>query len=215
MRRVPFASGADYAAQAPRVAEHLGRGGLIAYPTETVYGFGCALEPGALERLARLKSRAAVSPFLLLVLDRSQAAGLEWTEEARRLAEVFWPGALTLALRAVRPFPARVTGPGGTVAVRATPHPGVRAILRALGAPITSTSVNRPGEPPAIDVEQVVRVADAAGAGDELWVLDGGRLPPSPPSTIVDCSISPPRVVRHGAITLDALRRVVDGIHGE
>ncbi|HEX7119464.1 MAG TPA: L-threonylcarbamoyladenylate synthase [Longimicrobiales bacterium] len=213
MRRLPFRDAADYDRAAPRVAEHLAEGGLIACPTETVYGFGCALEDGALERLARLKGREAVRPFLLLVLDPEQADGLEWTGDARRLAGAFWPGPLTLALRAKRAYPRRVVGAAGTVAVRATPHPGVRAILDALGEPITSTSVNLPGEPPADDVERVVRVAEAAGAGDELWVLDGGRLPASPPSTIVDCSGTPPRVLRRGAVPTDALRGVVDGIH--
>src|SRR5690606_13770579 len=214
MRRVPFGRPSDYATHAPEVVDHLRHRGLIAYPTETVYGFGCTLDPAALERLAALKSRAGTKPFLLLVLDRSQAVGLDRTEDARRLAEAFWPGPLTLALRALRPFPARVTGVDGTVAVRATPHPGVRALLERLGGPITSTSVNLPGEPPATDVDQVLRVAAAVGAGDDLWILDGGPLPPSPPSTIVDCSITPPRILRHGAITLEELRRVVDGIHG-
>ncbi len=214
MTRIPFVLPSDHAANAARVADHLRRGGLVAYPTETVYGFGCTLDAAALERLARLKSREGAKAFLLLVLDRSQLPGLDWTQDARRLAEAFWPGPLTLALRALRPFPARVTGAGGTVAVRATSHPGIRALLEALGEPITSTSVNLPGEPPASDVEEVVRVAAAVGAGDDLWILDGGRLPPSPPSTIVDCSISPPRILRHGAVTAEELRRVVDGIDG-
>ncbi|HEX6937897.1 MAG TPA: L-threonylcarbamoyladenylate synthase [Longimicrobiales bacterium] len=213
MLRLPFGGEADYARAAPRVARHLERGGVIAYPTETVYGFGGALEDVALERVARLKGREMVKPFLLLVLDGSQAPGLEWTADARRLADAFWPGPLTLALRATVPYPPRVVGPGGTVAVRATPHAGVRAILRAFGGPITSTSVNLPGERPASDVERVVRVAEEAGAGEELWVLDGGRLPDSPPSTIVDCSRTPPRVLRRGAISMNALRGVVDGIH--
>lgn len=214
MTRVPYLLPSDHVANAARVADHLRQGGLVAYPTETVYGFGCTLDPTALERLARLKSREGAKAFLLLVLDRSQLPGLDWTQDARRLAEAFWPGPLTLALRALRPFPARVTGAGGTVAVRATSHPGIRTLLAALGEPITSTSVNLPGEPPASDAEEVERVVAAVGAGDALWILDGGPLPPSPPSTIVDCSIAPPRILRHGAVTVEELRRVVDGIDG-
>ncbi len=210
---VPFRMESDHAREAPRVAAHLRRGGLIAYPTETVYGLGCALEPEPLERLAALKGRDERKPFLLLVLDAAQAEGLEWTDAARRLASAFWPGPLTLALRATRSFPARVVGPGGAVAVRATAHAGVRAILAALGGPITSTSANLPGEPPADRVERVVRVIESLGAPEDLWVLDGGRLPASPPSTIVDCSGARPRVLRHGAVAMDALRDAVDEIH--
>lgn len=211
---VPFRGEEDYAREAEGVAAYLVRGGLIAYPTETVYGLGCALLGEPLGRLAALKAREPAKPFLLLVLDARQAGGLVWSDAARRLAAVFWPGPLTLALRAARAFPERVLGPGGTVAVRATPHPGIRAILGALGGPITSTSANLPGEPPAADVERVLQVIDALGARGEFRVLDGGRLPESPPSTIVDCSGTRPRILRVGAVPPDALREALDEIHG-
>jgi len=212
-RRVPFATAAERERNAASVAEHLRSGGLLAYPTETVYGFGCALRQDALTALAALKSREGVKPFLLLIGDASELQGVRWTEAARRLAAEFWPGPLTLALAAEEgAFPAGVLSRGRTVAVRVSPHPAVRAILRALPRPITSTSANLPGSTPAIDADEAAAVVHALGAGDAVLVVDGGRLPPSPPSTLVDCSREPPCVLRVGAIPLEALRDAVPEI---
>lgn len=210
---VPFRTPEDHARAVPGVAEHLRSGGLIAYPTETVYGLGCMLDPSALDRLAEMKGREGVKPFLLLVSDRAPAEGLEWNGAARRLAEAFWPGPLTLVLRAERLYPERVRAASGTVAVRATSHPGVRTLLDTVGEPITSTSVNLPGEPPASTLEQVVQVIESLGAPVEPWVLDGGPLPASAPSTIVDCSVIPPRILRTGAISRETLRSVLGEIN--
>jgi len=212
---VPFRTAADRVREADRVAQHLRLGGLIAYPTETVYGIGCLPNPKALDRLAALKGREHARPFLLLVTGPEQAPGLDWTPVALRLADAFWPGPLTLALRAEPGrYPARVVGPDGAVAVRASPHPAVKAILAATGEPITSTSANLPGALPATNAAEVLRVLEAIHAPDDLWLLDGGPLPPSPPSTIVDCSAGRPRVLRSGAIEVERLRTVVEEIHG-
>lgn len=195
------------------VTRHLREGGLLAYPTETVYGFGCALRGEALERLRRLKEREPERPFLLLVPDGESVSGLEWTAEARQLAEVFWPGALTLVLRDPRGlFPPEVRSPEGAVAVRRTPHPLARRIVEALGEPLTSTSANRPGGEPAASAEEAGEAARGAGAGAALWVVDGGRLPPSEPSTIVDCTEEgAPRLVRSGAVPPGRLGCVLPG----
>ncbi|HEX7090627.1 MAG TPA: L-threonylcarbamoyladenylate synthase [Longimicrobiales bacterium] len=210
---VPFRDAAERERAAERVAEHLRAGGLIAYPTETVYGFGCALVESALERLADLKGRGADQPFLLLVRGAEETPGLAWTDAARRLAAAFWPGPLTLALRAEPgAYPARVVSAEGTVAVRASPHPAVWALLDALDAPLTSTSVNLPGSRPARSAAEAAAVIRALNAPPELWLLDGGTLPASPPSTIVTCAGERPRVLRVGAIGVDALRTVVEGI---
>lgn len=104
---VAFQTSRDLAEQSARVAGHLRRGGLIAYPTETVYGIGCALAGGALERLAELKRRDAHKPFLVLIAGPEQMPGLDWTAAARVFAAAFWPGPLTLVLRAE---PARYPG---------------------------------------------------------------------------------------------------------
>lgn len=212
---VPFLTDTDRVREASRIADHLELGGLIAYPTETVYGLGSALIPDALERLAELKGRAGDQPFLLLVTGPEQVPGLVWTDAAQRLAEAFWPGPLTLALRAEPGrYPDRVVGPGGTVAIRSSPHPGVRAIVSVLGAPITSTSANRAGEPPATRIEDVLAAVRAIGEPEDLWILDGGTLAESLPSTIVDCSGQRPRVLRAGAISIASLRTIIDDLDG-
>lgn len=213
MTRVPFRTPAEQAKNVTAVADHLRDGGLIAYPTETVYGFGCALRDDALTALVELKSREGHKPFLILAHELSELRGLRWTAAARTLAAAFWPGPLTLALEAeAGAYPPAVVSPQGTVAARLSPHEGVRAILRALDAPITSTSANLPGRPPARSADEAAAVVDAMEAGDRVWVLDGGELPISAPSTLVDCSRERPRVVRAGALPMEVLRHVVPEI---
>lgn len=209
MTRLPFVSNDDVQRSIPDIVAHLRRGGLIAYPTETVYGFGCLVRPDALDELAALKSRDVAKPFLLLIREAADIAQLAWTPAARKLAAAFWPGPLTLALPVRDDFPARILSPDGTVAVRATPHPGLRALLDELREPITSTSANTPGDPPASSADDAAAVVNELGALDVL-LLDGGVLPPSAPSTVVDCSGERPRVLRAGAITTEALAQIVE-----
>lgn len=212
-----------------RVVPHLRRGGLIAYPTETVYGFGCALRPAPLGVLARLKGRTTERPFLVLVESADEVDDLVWTPSARALADAFWPGPLTLALRlgpsrsvAGQPASPEIVSPVATVAVRASPHAAVAELLRGFGEPVTSTSANARGAPPASDAPGAAGAALAASraAGEDaetlFLILDGGALPPSPPSTVLDCSEQRPRLVRAGALSLESLRQVVSGIdHGD
>ncbi|HEX6559290.1 MAG TPA: L-threonylcarbamoyladenylate synthase, partial [Longimicrobiales bacterium] len=177
--------------------------------TETVYGFGCLVRDDALSALAALKSRDAAKPFLLLIREAGDIPQLEWTAAAHKLAEAFWPGPLTLALRVREALPARILSSDGTLAVRATPHDGLRALLSALREPITSTSANTPGDPPAASGADAAVVLNELGASAVL-ILDGGPLPPSAPSTVVDCSGERPRVVREGAVTTEALAQIVE-----
>jgi len=202
VRRVPFARPVDWQAGARIAADHLAAGGIVAYPTETVYGLGCTLDPAPLERLARLKDRRGDQPFLLVVPSADDVADLRWTAEARRLAETFWPGPLTLALADPDDrYPSEVRSPEGTVAVRVSPHPAVAALLDAVGRPLTSTSANAPGAAPARDPEAAAAAVTALGGGEDVLLLNGGALPPSKPSTIVDCSVESPRVIRIGAVS--------------
>lgn len=201
LRRLDFRAPPYDEAVVSEVAVHLRGGGLVAYPTETVYGFGCALVPGALERLLALKGRDPERPLLLLVPEADGTAGLRWTPEARELAATFWPGALTLVLADPEErFPPGVRSPEGGVAVRRSPHPVAAGLVETLGAPLTSTSANRPGGAPALTADEAEAAARSLGAGDEMWVLDGGALEPSPPSTVVDCSGPEVRVLRAGAV---------------
>lgn len=191
------------------VGRHLRSGGLLAYPTETVYGLGGLAEDGPLRALAALKRRDADKPFLLLLPDPRAAAGLVWNRCARRLAERLWPGPLTLVLPDPgRSFPAQVRGASGGVAVRMSPAPVARQILDEVGAPITSTSANPPGGSPACSGQEAWEAARALEAGERLWVVDAGKLPPALASTIVDCTGRDPVVLRAGALDPSELREL-------
>jgi L-threonylcarbamoyladenylate synthase len=198
-----------------RVVEHLRTGGLVAYPTETVYGFGAACTPEGVARVAALKRREVEKPLLVLVRDAGEVARLAWTEEARELAGIFWPGSVTLVLRdPLGIFPPGIRSPAGSVAVRVSPHPLVQALLERLDAPLTSTSANAPGTEPARSGDEALAAARALDAGAEMLVLDAGTLPGSGPSTIVDCTGARPVVVREGTVPLHRLRCALPDIHG-
>ena len=197
------------------VVRHLREGGLAAIPTETVYGFGCAIQEEALAKLQQLKGRGEDKPFLILVPGVEAVSRLDWTPLARELAGVFWPGALTLVLRdGAQSFPRGVRSPKGTVAVRQSPNPVARSVVDRLMEPIVSTSANPPGGPPALSAREALDVAGSLGAGDDFWVLDGGTLSPSKPSTVVDCSEEEPVVLRAGSIPLNRLRCVLPDLRG-
>jgi L-threonylcarbamoyladenylate synthase len=195
----------------PIVVEHLAADGLIAYPTETVYGFGGAVTPHAVAALRRLKRRDAQRPFLLLVDGPDQAPGVQWTTAARTVARIVWPGPVTLALAAEpAAFPEGIVSEDGRVALRASPHPFVRALLSAWGGAVTSTSANARGQAPATDASAVAAALRDLDVEDVL-VLDGGPLPPSAPSTIVAIDDDRVRVLRAGAVSQDALRNQLSG----
>ena len=209
MRSVPFHTRVDQERATPIASAHLQAQGILGYPTETVYGLGCILEERPLEALANLKGGRAEKSFLVLISAVDQVTHLTWTEPARKLAAAFWPGPLTIALRAdPGRFPARVLSDSGTVAVRLTGHTGIRRVIEALGQPITSTSANLPGAAPATTAAEVASLLDSL-AGVDTLILDAGTLNPSAPSTLVDCSEAAPRIVREGAIPREVLERCV------
>lgn len=212
MTAVPFVTLADARAAVPRVQAHLRAGGLLAYPTETVYGLGSRPVEPDLRTLAALKGRAAGKPFLLLVASRemAEAQGLAMNESARALARAFWPGPLTLVLPGGSGrLPDLLRGPEGGIAVRWTSHAGVALLVGELGEPLTSTSANLPGAPPAPGADAILRDFAPAVADGRLLVLDGGVLGNQPPSTVVDCTGPLARVVRSGAIPVARLRAAV------
>ena len=212
MTRLSVRTGAEIEAALPRIVAHLADDGLIAYPTETVYGFGGAVTPAAVAALRSLKARELVKPFLLLISHPDQAPGVQWTDASRSIARLFWPGPLTLALPAEQgAFPEGILSNDGVVALRASPHPLVRAVVGEWGAAITSTSANAPGTPPARHAEAVLTALDALDARDVL-VLDGGTLPESASSTILAVEDHTARVLRTGAIATEDLRNQLSGI---
>jgi len=214
---IAYRSADDIQRAIPEVVLHLVRNGLIAYPTETVYGLGSTAAPVAVARLQQLKGRDPNKPFLLLVngLAMLRAVGLRLTDTAERLAAAFWPGALTMVLPGGEDhLPPVLRGPEGGIAVRWTSYRPIAQLVEALGSPITSTSANRPRQPPALDGAEAAEAFSAAHLAKDLMVLDGGRLEPSQPSTLVDCTGMHPRVIRVGAIPPDRLRSIVPGIAG-
>lgn len=215
---IPFWSPAEVEGAVRDTIAHLHEGGVLAYPTETVYGFGTAVDHESVEALVRMKGRPPGKPFLLLIGDPAQVARLDLhlPAYAAHLAARFWPGPLTLVLRGGEGrVPARLRGPEGGVAVRLTPHAGLQRLLRAYGEPITSTSANRPGVPPAMTVAEIVEQWPDEIRRGLLHVLDGGRLAPSPPSTVVDCTGRRPRVIRPGVLSAARLRESVPDLVGD
>lgn len=196
-------------------AAHLRGGGLVAYPTETVYGLGGLCTTEIIARIRELKGRSPEKPFIAVVRSADDVSRLSWTAAARELARIFWPGALTLVLRDPEAaFPWGVRSADGAVAVRVSPHPVVMRLLDAVAAPLLSTSANAAGESPARSGGEALEVVRRLGAGSEMWVLDVGLLPPSGPSTVVDCTASHPVVLREGTVPLGRLRCVLPDIHG-
>ena len=164
-----------------------------------------------------VKEDAPGKPFLLLVARSEMITnlGLHLTGYASTLAARFWPGPLTLVLPGgEKRVPARLRGPEGGVAVRWTPHRSLARLILAHGDPITSTSANRPGVPPATAADQIVSQWSEAILRGTLRVLDGGRLEESQPSTVVDCTGRLPRVIRPGAIPAEKLRESVPDLVG-
>jgi len=195
----------------PMAAAAVARGECVVLPTDTVYGIGAdATSPTAVQRLldAKRRGRDMPPPVLLYGTDQLDAVAKDIPPAARVLAAAFWPGALTLIFKALLPLD--LGDRPETIAVRVPDHDGARALLRATGL-LAVSSANVSGEPPA-----TTAVAAAAMLGDTVAVyLDAGATPGETPSTIVDYSgPGPGRVVRQGALSLDALRSVDPGIEG-
>jgi len=180
-------------------AEAVLRGGVIAFPTDTVYGLGCSLlDVAAVEMVGRLKRRAREHAYISLIPDPSQALGLALSVSgvAKRLIDRFWPGPLSLVFIAAEIVPMRVRGAGGTIALRCPNDVLSHAMLQRIGGPMVSSSANMSGQPPAETAEDVV-----ATFGNQLdLVLDGGPRRGGVPSTLVDVSGPRPKLLRRGAL---------------
>jgi L-threonylcarbamoyladenylate synthase len=186
-----------------RAAERILRGGICAYPTETLYGLAArARDPAALARLLTIKGRAEAHAISLLVADLEMLAGVidHLPELAGRLIARHWPGPLTLVLPAARDLPPPLVGPGGGVGVRVSSDPVAAALVRAVGEPITATSANRSGEAPATCAAEAALLS-----GIELC-LDGGERGAAP-STVVEILGASPRVIRAGVLSVAELLR--------
>ncbi len=186
-----------------RAAEVISAGGVVALPTDTFYGLVVdPAQPRALRRLARIKDRPSHMPFPLLIGKLSQLDDLvsSFPVQAQRLAQQWWPGALTLLLPAAPGLPAGMTGGTGVVGLRIAKHPTVALTLVAVARPVTGTSANRSGDPPPRTVTAVQAAFEGADDGPDL-IVDGGITQALAASTVVDCTHPPSVVVvRQGAI---------------
>ena len=188
-----------------RAAEVLRGGGLVAYPTDTVYGLGVdPTNDEAVDRLFAAKGRAPDQPMPLLIASPRDLASVvaEVPEVAERLIAAFWPGGLTIVLPKAPTFHSKAVV-GDTVGLRVPDHPVPCELVRLLGRPITGTSANPAGGPEPLSADDVR--AQLGGAVD--LVIDGGRCRGGTPSTVVDCTVSPPHIVREGKISRGELVR--------
>jgi L-threonylcarbamoyladenylate synthase len=190
-----------------RAAAVLRAGGLVAFPTETVYGLGAnALDAAAVQRIFAAKGRPANNPIIVHVAGTAEVGQVaaEWPGQAARLAERFWPGPLTLVLPRKAAVPDAVTAGGPTVAVRMPAHPVALALLRAAGVPVAAPSANRSSQLSPTRAAHVLR--DLEGCID--LVLDGGPCPGGIESTVL--ALAPaPRLLRPGLVGLAELEEVL------
>ncbi len=192
---------------AEAVRDHLSAGEIVALPTDTFYALAAdPFNATALKRLFHLKGRVAVKPVLVLVAGPGMLSQVcrELPDLARALIEGFWPGPLTLILPARPGLSLLVTGGTETIGVRQPRQPLVCRLLSRLGFPVTGTSANRAGGSPLCRADEVAREFS------ELpLILDAGACPGGAPSTIVDVSRDPPRLVRVGTIPAETLRKTI------
>jgi len=187
--------------------EILKNGGIVAYPTDTVYGLGAdAFQGSAVERIYEAKQRPRHMALPLLLADSAHMVKVASPipDLAWRLAERFFPGALTLVLRKAPSVPSIVTGGGDTVAVRVPHHPIPIALIKGLGAPIIGTSANLSGQPSPVTAEE----AHQQLGGKVDFIIDGGRCPGGIESTVIDLTGDVPRIAREGAIPKQAIEEV-------
>ena len=183
-------------------------GGVIAYPTDTVYGFGARFDnTTAVERVFLVKHRPRNMALPLLLSDASQMDELAVNipESARRLASRFWPGALTIVLHKSKTVADIITAGGDTVALRVPAHPVTLALIRGVGVPIVGTSANLTGKPSPVTADEVMSQLD----GTVDLIIDGGRSPVGKESTIVDLTGKVPVIVRQGAISADEIMAIL------
>lgn len=186
-------------------------GGIIAFPTDTVYGVGCdPYNKGAIARIYRAKGRdrQKALPLLLSGTESLPLVARQLPTSAEALGARFWPGALTLVVHRRAELPEELGG-GDTIAVRVPDHAELRAFIAQCGGALAATSANLSGEPDALDAIQA-----HASLGERVdLIIDGGRVRGGVPSTVVDCTVQPPAILRVGAISEAEIREA--GFLGE
>jgi L-threonylcarbamoyladenylate synthase len=190
-----------------KAAEVIASGGVIAFRTDTFYGLGAdPFNAAAVARIRELKGREDDKPILLLISDVKQVERVvvEPSEDFSLAAHEFWPGPLTIIGRAVAALPREITAGTGTVGVRLPAGETVRKLVRECGGVLTATSANPSGREPGRSAPEV---ANYFPHGLDL-VVDGGEVIATEPSTVLDATTSPPRVVREGAVRRDVIEQL-------
>jgi len=185
-------------------------GGLVAFPTETVYGLGAdVFQPDAVRKLFAAKGRPSDNPLIVHLpgADGMDVCAAQIPDVARRLTDRFWPGPLTVILPKADGVPSVVTAGLGTVGLRVPAHRTAHAFLVACDTPVAAPSANRSGRPSPTTWEAVYHDLE----GRIACILKSDRTKAGVESTVVDCTVTPPAVLRPGAISLEAVRRVVPG----
>ncbi len=191
-----------------KAGDCLKKGGLVAFPTETVYGLGAdALNEKAAEKVYAAKERPSDNPLIVLIADLPSIEKIvqDFPEKARKLAKDFWPGPLTMILNKKEIVPKSITGGGETVAVRMPNHPLALKLIKAAGGYVTGPSANTSGRPSPTLARHVLEDMD----GKIDMILDGGELGIGIESTIIDMSVEPPRILRPGCITQEILEQSI------
>jgi L-threonylcarbamoyladenylate synthase len=194
-----------------KAAEILRAGGLVAFPTETVYGLGAnALDAAAVEKIFVAKQRPHWDPVIVHVADVRAARELtsSWPDSAARLAEAFWPGPLTMLLPRTPAIPDLCTAGRANVGLRLPAHPVARALIAAAGVPVAAPSANLFGHTSPTTAEHVL--ADLGGRIDA--VLDAGGCTVGVESTVLDPTLDPPLIYRPGGVTVEQLRTVLGDV---
>ena len=197
--------------QIKRAVTILRQSGLVAYPTDTVYGLGaCMTDIAAVDRIFQVKGRPKGMALPVLLADQAQIEQIVTSvpPAAQLLADAFFPGALTIILPKSDTVPDIITGGGKTVAFRIPNHPVPIALIKQLGKPIVGTSANLSGLNSALTAAEVIKQI-----GDKIdMVIDGGRCPGGIESTVVDLSGVKPVIRRQGAISIEKLRNILPDI---
>lgn len=194
-----------------RAAELLRAGEVVALPTETVYGLAAnAFDAGAVSRIYEIKGRPAHNPIIVHIagLAMARRCASPWPPLADKLARAFWPGPLTLVLPRAKDIPDIVTAGGATVGIRWPAHPFIQAVIRECGFPLAAPSANQSNSVSPTNAGHVVKQL-----GDKLrLVVDGGQSQVGIESTVLDVTVSPPRVLRPGMIHDHSLAAVAGGL---
>ena len=190
-----------------RAAELLRAGEVVALPTETVYGLAAnALDETAVVKIFQIKGRPAHNPIIVHVAsnEMAQACVTKWTELAEKFSKAFWPGPLTLVLPRAEKIPDVVTADGATVGMRWPGHPFMQAVIRECGFPLAAPSANLSNQISPTNAEHV----RAQLGGKISLIVDGGQSQVGIESTVLDLTVSPPRILRPGMIHAESLAAV-------